>query len=61
MMMKRKKQRSSAEVTWELSGMWLGKLLKEGQMAEIITARHWPPWKDCVPAWNQYSPITKNE
>jgi hypothetical protein len=41
--MKRKKHSSSALVTWADAGRWLGKLLNCGQMAEIMTARHWPP------------------
>lgn len=47
--MKRKKHSSSALVTWAPAGRWFGKSSNEGQMAEIMTARHWPPWKDCVP------------
>lgn len=47
--MNKKKHNSCALVTWALSGRWLGKSLNCGQMAEIMTSRHWPPWKDCVP------------
>jgi hypothetical protein len=49
MMMKMKKQRSSADVTWALKGMVFGKELNEGQIAVSIVWTHCPPWKDCVP------------
>jgi hypothetical protein len=32
-------------VTWELAGMWLGKLVKESQIASSITWTHCTPWK----------------
>lgn len=47
--MKRKKHSISALVTWADAGRRLGMSSNCGQMAEIMTARHWPPWNDCVP------------
>lgn len=56
MMMKRKKHSSSEEVTWALAGSLFLKWLKEGQMAEIMIWRHWPPWKLCVPGCSSVDP-----
>jgi hypothetical protein len=48
-MMARKKQRSSAEVIGPEDGRWLGKWLKDGQMALSMVDTHWPAWYVCVP------------